>query len=97
MNGIATFRLCTLKHKELIKKIDKSTDNMFVSGKLPNRFIPARPNEDYDLIVGEMIYRFDEMLNMLDFANKELSDLYQTFGTSTAATSLKIAEFLNNR
>src|SRR5690554_4706077 len=60
MNGVATFRLCKLSNNDLIKKVDSGTDEMFKTGKIPTRNIPARPDQDYDLLVGEMIYRFDE-------------------------------------
>src|SRR5690554_1152684 len=60
MNGIATFRLCKLSNDELIKKVDSGTDEMYQTGKIPTRSIPARPDQDYDLLVGEMIYRLDE-------------------------------------
>lgn len=60
MNGVATFRLCKLSNDDLIKKVDSGTDEMFKTGKIPTRNIPARPDEDYDLLVGEMIYRFGE-------------------------------------
>ena len=60
MNGLVSFRLCTLTDEELIKKIDQQTDDMFRSQKVPSRNIPARPNEDYDLLVGELIMRFNK-------------------------------------
>jgi hypothetical protein len=64
MNGIATFRLCTLTDKELVEKVDKMTDEMYAGEmRVPARHIPARPNDDYDLLVGELIYRFDERRN----------------------------------
>ena len=64
MNAIASFRKCTLSNEELIKKIDQLTDSMYDgkdAGKVPARHIPARPNEDYDLLVGELLIRFKEM------------------------------------
>ena len=65
MNNIASFRLCTLSNQELIEAVDKATDELYNSEKQAlrriTRHIPARPNEDYDLIVGELIYRFAEM------------------------------------
>ena len=60
MNGLVSFRLCTLTDEELIKKIDEQTDNMFRSQQVPVRHIPAQPNNDYDLLVGELIMRFNE-------------------------------------
>lgn len=34
---------------------------MYQTGKLPTRHIPARPDEDYDLLVGELLQRSKEM------------------------------------
>lgn len=61
MNQITTFRLCTLSDAELIEKVDQETDKMFTTGKIPCRQIPARPDDDYDLLVGELILRFAEV------------------------------------
>jgi hypothetical protein len=58
MNPIATFRKCTLSDDELLEKVDEQTDNIFITGKIPTRHIPARPNDDYDLLVGELILRY---------------------------------------
>jgi hypothetical protein len=65
MNTIATFRKCTLTDEELIKAVDKATDDMYklpIKSSPPSRHIPARPNEDYDLLVGELLLRFQERL-----------------------------------
>lgn len=37
---------------------------MYQDGKVPVREIPARPNEDYDSLVGELILRFTEFVGM---------------------------------
>lgn len=58
MNTIVSFRLCTLSDEELVKKIDELTDKMYKTGKIPDRHIPARPNDDYDLLVGELLLRY---------------------------------------
>ena len=76
MNTIASFKLCTLTDEELLEKVDKKTDEIYKSCemnrekpnliRLPNvlsRHIPARPNDDYDLLVGELLMRFQERLN----------------------------------
>jgi len=34
------------------------TDEMYKTGKIHYGQIPARPNEDYDLLVGELVKRF---------------------------------------
>jgi hypothetical protein len=62
MNGIVSFRLCKLSDKELIERIDKMTDEMFQKREIPERHIPARPDSDYDLLVGELIVRFSEKI-----------------------------------
>lgn len=62
MNTIATFRKCTLSDSELIEKVDKLTDDLYKAGKVPTIHVPARPDEDYDLLVGELILRFRESI-----------------------------------
>lgn len=57
MNSIASFRMCTLPTIDLIAKIDAQTDVMFKTQKVPSKHIPAQPNEDYDLLVGELVLR----------------------------------------
>lgn len=56
--GLVNFRLCTLSDKQLAKKVSEKLIEMYETGKIPNRNVPARPNEDFDLLVGELIYRF---------------------------------------
>lgn len=58
MNALVSFRLCTLSDEELVRRVDQLTDEMYQTGKIPSRHIPARPNEDYDLLVGELCKRF---------------------------------------
>ena len=60
MNTISSFRLCTLSNEDLIKKVDSITDNMYKTQKVPNMHIPAMPDDDYDLLVGELLQRFSE-------------------------------------
>lgn len=61
MNSIVGFRLCTLSDDDLLEKVDRLTDEMFQGQKVPTRHIPAQPNNDYDLLVGELIKRFMDM------------------------------------
>ena len=62
MNTIAGFRKCTLTDDELIRIIDSITDKMYKKPfSVPYRSIPAKPNEDYDLLIGELLIRFDEL------------------------------------
>ena len=62
MNKIVQFRLCKLSDEELVKRVDKAVDKIYQTGKIPTRNIPARPNEDFDLLVGELIVRFSECI-----------------------------------
>lgn len=66
MNQIASFRECSLSDEELLKKVDEKTDSLYQDDSTRNRdellvrHIPARPDEDYDLLIGEMLLRFQE-------------------------------------
>ncbi len=62
MNKIVKFRKCTLTDEQLIDRIDKMTDDIYLSGNIPYRRIPAEPNSDYDLLVGEMLIRYKEKI-----------------------------------
>ena len=62
MNGIVSFRLCKLSDEELLEKVDKMTDEMFQNREIPERHIPAKPDSDYDLLVGELIVRFKDKI-----------------------------------
>ena len=62
MNTMVTFSLCTLSDEELVKKVDKLTDEMFQKQEVPTRNIPAEPNNDYDLLVGELLIRFSNQV-----------------------------------
>ena len=62
MNQITTFRLCKLTDKELLDKVDKKTDEIFIGRVIPRRNVPARPDDDYDLLVGELILRYREKI-----------------------------------
>ena len=75
MNGIVQFRKCTLSNDDLLKKVDNLTDLMYQNGKIPDRYIPARPNDDYDLLVGEMVVRFDELIQENMKLAKQLDDI----------------------
>ena len=58
MNAIVNFRKCTLSDADLLKEVDRLTDEMYQTGKVPSRQIPARPDKDYDLLVDELVVRF---------------------------------------
>ena len=75
MNAIIGFRQCSLTNEELAKKIDNLTDKIYRTGKIPERNIPAKPDSDYDLLVGEMIVRFLEFNNNTGTRIKSLENL----------------------
>lgn len=59
--GIVNFRLCTLTDDELVKSLSDKLCCMYEPPYvLPSRSIPAKPNEDFDLLLGELIVRFIE-------------------------------------
>lgn len=71
MNAITKFRLCTLTDEELLDAVDAATDRMYQTGKIPDRQIPARPDADFDLLIGELICRFIEVKNgLLEYRDK---------------------------
>ena len=76
MNQIVSFRLCTLTDDELIEAVDKATDKMFTDGKVPSLAVPAKPNEHYDLLVGELMVRFKERLESAEIKQKDLLKEY---------------------
>ena len=65
MNAIVRFRLCSLSDRELVEKVDAMTDEMYKNNKVHPRNIPARPDQDYDLLVGELCARFMEAEKIL--------------------------------
>lgn len=70
MNSIVSFRLCKLSDQELLEKVDKMTGEMYQKREIPERHIPAKPDIDYDLLVGELIMRFSEKINKVPKAIK---------------------------
>ena len=38
------------------------TDEIYTTGKIPTRHIPARPDDDYDLLIGELLSRYSQLL-----------------------------------
>lgn len=61
--GLVNFRLCKLSDLELSKKVSDGLNEMYSTGKLPPRHIPAQPDNDFDLLVGELLVRFHELTN----------------------------------
>lgn len=74
MNGVATFRKCSLSNDELIKRADGMIDSLYNENadrhKILSRHIPARPDEDFDLVLGEVLLRLRDAGSV-----KKLQDL----------------------
>jgi hypothetical protein len=56
--GLIQFRLCTLTNRELAEAVAEGLERMYDKGEVPTRHIPARPDADFDLLVGELVVRF---------------------------------------
>lgn len=57
--GLVQFRLCTLDDESLANAVLGGLQKMYKPPvSVPARNIPARPNEDFDLLVGELVVRF---------------------------------------
>jgi len=85
MNAIVSFGLCTLSDEELIEKTDKLVDEMYKTRVIPSRHIPARPNDDFDLLIGEVLKRFYNITNkQLESMNENVK---QTLGEKRVRTS----------
>ena len=63
--GLIQFRKCTLTDKPLAEAVSAGLIQMYQRGSVPTRHIPARPDEDFDLLVGELIVRFLEKTDVL--------------------------------
>jgi len=59
--GLVNFRLCELSNEQLMEAVSEALNKMYETGKIPSRHIPARPDEDFDLLVGELLVRFSEL------------------------------------
>lgn len=62
MNAICHFRKCTLTNEELLAKVDLAIDQLYQTGTIPSRHIPALPDSDFDLLVGELMLRFHDIV-----------------------------------
>lgn len=58
--GLIKFRKCTLADERLAEKVAIHLEQMYKNVKLPPRHIPAQPDEDFDLLLGELLHRFME-------------------------------------
>lgn len=96
MNAITSFRLCKLSTHDLVAKIDEQTDNIFKNQEIPTRHIPARPDADYDLLIGELILRFGELEAFINSVESDLSNMMNNDGIGVKAVNLrrKVSMFL---
>ncbi len=85
MNTMVKFSLCTLSDEELVKKVDKLTDEMFQKQEIPTRNIPAEPDNDYDLLVGELLIRFSNQVQAV--VKPEIAEAYNK-GKEDAVTEI---------
>ena len=93
MNTIASFRKCTLSNNDLLQKVDTLTDEMFKTLDVPTRHIPARPNDDYDLLIGELLMRVTDKWISTDLELPEVGEYVLVYNTEGATL---IARCLNN-
>lgn len=77
--GLIQFRYCSLTDQDLAEKVADGLNKMYKPPfRLPARNIPARPDEDFDLILGELIVRFIEKVELLQQsqANRMSTKIY---------------------
>ena len=81
--GLVQFKKCSLTDNELAEAVAEGLCKMYSEPvSVPSRHIPARPDEDFDLLVGELVVRFMEKYKneRLLPALKRLSFMAQTTG-----------------
>ena len=61
--GLIQFRKCTLTDKQLAEAAAAWLERIYTPPiQVPVRNVPARPDEDFDLVIGELIYRFSQLI-----------------------------------
>lgn len=93
MNAITSFRKCTLSNNELLQKVDCLTDEMFKKQETPTRHIPALPNDDYDLLIGELLQRFTDKWIPVELKLPEIGEYVFVYNTEGAKL---VARLLND-
>lgn len=93
MNAITSFRKCKLSNNDLLQKIDVLTDEMFKKQQVPTRHIPARPDDDYDLLIGELLQRVADKWIPTDLELPEVGEYVLVYNTEGA---ILVARYLNN-
>jgi hypothetical protein len=84
MNTISGFRKCKLSNNDLLQKVDTLTDEMFKTLAVPTRHIPARPDSDYDLLIGELIQRFADKWIPVGLELPEIGEYVLVYNTEGA-------------
>jgi len=56
--ALCNFGLCDLSDHELAARVSAGMEQVYESGKVPARRVPADPNSELDLLIGEMTRRF---------------------------------------
>lgn len=97
--GICNFRKCTLSDDELLQAVSNHMEKLYQVGSIPCRHIPARPNEDFDLLVGELMIRLSETVEAVGLLQAVLADNYNLENSHEIDPELRnaIQNFLDNR
>jgi len=77
--GLVQFRKCTLTDQELAEKVADGLAKMYTPPvRVPDRPVPADPDNDFDLFVGELVYRFSKRVPisyLIKFDRYELKEV----------------------
>lgn len=95
--GIVGFRLCTLTDTELAHAISEHMKHMYRQGgsfQAPPRHVPARPDEDFDLLVGEMIVRFMDNCNALTELREQMDRKLEHMRKNYSIEAAEVASFV---
>ena len=86
--GLIQFRKCTLTDKDLAEAVAAALCKMYEQPvSVPTRHIPARPDEDFDLLVGEILVRFLEKTELLKEVDNLCNDAAELIKEQNAALS----------
>lgn len=86
--GLIQFRKCTLTDKDLAEAVAAALCKMYEPPvSVPSRNIPARPDEDFDLLVGEIVVRFLEKIDLLKDVDHLCNDAAELIEKQNAALS----------
>lgn len=79
--GLSNFRLCTLDDDTLLHRVTTAMFEMYITGEIPSRHIPARPDQDFDLLLGELVLRFQNYKSRAAWADKNIQEALKTTET----------------